>query len=182
MPFRTFRVLLLGLLLFGLLPGCQPPADEACVLIQSDFEQFEGWFDPLPGFLNTEQAHSGRYSYRLGNGAEYGSVYRTTLANTRCEGVPRRLRLSAWVYLPSGRIRKTKLVVQVDCHGRRPNVWRALEVSEVVRRYQQWERVQKNIALPTDLDPSDELQFYVWHAEANGEPTWVDDLLVEGWQ
>jgi hypothetical protein len=163
-----------------LLAGCQTGADRPCVLVNSDFEQFEGWVRPLPEFLSTEQAHSGRYSYRVPTNVEYGVGYVTKLS--ACDVVPRRLRLSSWVYLSSGRIRSTKLVVQIMCHGRRPDVWESLEVQEVVKRYQQWEPIHKIIYLPDDLDPTDEVKVYVWHMEAGGETTWFDDLKLEAWR
>ncbi|RSK31154.1 hypothetical protein [Hymenobacter metallilatus] len=169
-----------GLLAGLLLAGCGPAPSDSCVLLQSDFEQFEGWAHPLPPFLSTEQAHSGRYSYRLVEGTDFGSKFQQPLGIS-CAFVPRKLRLSGWVYLPSGRIGSTKLVVEINCQGRRKNVWECLEVQEVVKRYGKWEYVQKIIRLPPDLEPSDILQLYVWHVEA-GDPTWFDDLRLEGWR
>lgn len=166
--------------LLVLLSACQARNEERCVLLDADFEQFEAWGAPIPPFLTKEQAHSGHYSFRLPQGAEYGGNYVTTLG--KCATVPRRLRLSGWVYLPNGRIRSTVLVVQVLCHGRRPDVWEGLELSEKVKRYQTWESVEKYIRLPEDLNASDELKVYVWHADPNGEIILFDDLKVEGWR
>jgi hypothetical protein len=47
-----------GLVLVCGLAGCG--ADERCLLLNSDFEQFDGWVTPAPPFLSTEKAHSGR--------------------------------------------------------------------------------------------------------------------------
>lgn len=167
--------------LLGLLSACAARPDEPCVLLDSDFEQFEGWVRPLPEWLSTEQARSGSYAYRVPDHEEYGGGYVKTLGSM-CAFVPQRLRISGWVWLPNGRIRSTKLVVEVKCHGRRPDVWTGLEISQVVKRFQLWEPIEKTIALPADLQPSDELKVYVWHMEKEAEPTYLDDLKVEGWR
>lgn len=168
--------------LFGpslLMVGCHAarPAAE-CVLLDSDFEQFDGWIQPLPAFLNTEQAHTGHYSLRLAEGAEYSPSYHALL--DRCSFIPRHLYLSAWVYAPSGRMRSTKLVTEINCHGRRPNVWVPFELEEVVKRYQKWEFVHRTIHLPIDLEATDELKVYVWHPETGGERIWLDDIKLTG--
>jgi hypothetical protein len=163
-----------------MLAGCMPPADKACILLFSDFEQFEGLFSPLPAFLTEEQAHSGRHSYRMAPKAEFGPGYSTTLE--KCGFVPRKMRLSGWVYLPSGRIRSTVLVVTVDCHGRRPDVWQGINIDESVERYRVWVPVQKIMKLPDGLEPTDELKFYVWHNDTNGELLFLDDLKLEAWE
>lgn len=170
--------LLLGLLLAAL-GGCRPAADTAGLLLNTDFEQFEGWVTPLPAFLSTEQAHSGRYAYRVAPGQEFGAAFTAPLG--ACGFVPGRLRLSSWAYLTDGRVRATYLVLSVNCHGRRPDIWEGLQLSEVVKRYQRWEPVHKIIKLPADLAPTDELKVYVWHAEPDGTPTWLDDLKLEAW-
>lgn len=161
-----------------LLTACSP--GQPRLVFFSDFEQFEGWVSPLPAFLTTEQAHSGQYSYRMGPREEFGPGYATTFEKNGF--VPRRLRLSGWAYLPSGRIRSTILVINVQCHGRRPDVWEGMDIDESVARYQVWVPLQKHIRLPDDLLPSDELKFYVWHSDVNGELTFLDDLKLEGWQ
>lgn len=173
----SWRLGRLGLLAaFG---SCRPATEPPCLLLNTDFEQFEGWIRPLPAFLSTEQAHSGRYAYRVLPGEEFGSGFSTTLG--ACGFVPGRLRLSSWVYLPNGRVGSTYLVLSINCHGRRPDVWAGLQLSEVVKRYQRWEPVHKIIRLPSDLAPTDELKVYVWHAEPSGTVTWLDDLKLEAW-
>lgn len=164
----------LGILL---LPTACTPADDAGLIFSSDFEQFDGWTDTLPPFLNTERAYSGRYSYYVSDPGGFGQAYSTTLG--AAPFISRTLRLSAQVYVPNGRIRSTKLVFTLLRHGRRPDVWQALPIDAVVRRYQLWEPVQKIIHLPSDLDPSDEIKVYLWHVESGGESIWLDDLKLE---
>lgn len=154
---------------------------EPAFKVSFDFEQFTQWIAPSSPLLTTEQARSGKNSFRMEPGAEYGTIYSTTLKDAGSI-VPRELHLSGWVYLPSGRIRATGLVVSINCQGRRPDVWEALSIDQTVKRYQVWTPIRKYIHLPDDLLPSDELKLYMWHNEPNGELLFLDDLKLEGWQ
>ncbi|GAA3935328.1 hypothetical protein [Hymenobacter algoricola] len=167
------------ILISGLLAGCTPSDDKACTIFSSDFEQFEGWVSPLPAFLTQEQAHSGRHSYSMSPDEEFGLGYTTTLS--QCRFVPQKLRLSGWAYLPNGRVRTAILVVSINCHGRRPDVWQGLNLDISVARYQVWVPLFKYIDLPDDLLPTDELTFHVWRSE-KGELAFLDDLKLEGLQ
>ena len=149
-----------------------------CVLVSSTFEQYEGWVSSLPAVLSAEQAHSGRYSERLGRGVGAGPAHRVLLGN--CGFMPSRLHLGAWVYLPSGRIRSTDIVVEVNCHGRRPTMRLSLEIEQNVKRYQKWEYVQKYIRLPADMKATDELSVYLRHLESEGDNLWLDDIQLTG--
>ncbi|MDB5266970.1 MAG: hypothetical protein JWP58_10 [Hymenobacter sp.] len=159
--------------------GCAKDESNVCVLMNSDFEQFDGWVPTLPPFLSEAKAHSGRYSYFVGAGAEFAGTYHTTLE--RCGFIPSRLQLRGWTYLSSGLIRATNVVVEVRCHDRRPNIWRALAIDQVVRRYQQWEPITKTILLPSDLEPTDEVWVSVWCPE-RGDSKYFDDLTLEAWR
>ncbi len=164
-----------GLLALGLLAtACA--GREKCTLIASDFEQFQGWVDP-PAFLSTEHAHSGRYAYHMDRQTEFGASFITPLS--ACPFVPRRLWLSGWVYYPTGSVSAT-LVVAINCHGRRPDVWEGFSLDQVVTRYGVWVPVRKYIRLPQDLLPSDEVKFYVWHGNPYTDSAFLDDLKLEG--
>lgn len=168
-----------GLALGLMLPACTTTNQETCTVFTSDFEQFQGWVSPLPAFLTTDLVHSGRYAYRMSRESEFGPGYATTLS--ACSFVPRELQLSGWAYLPSGRI-SNALVVAINCHGRRPDVWEGFNLDEVVTRYQVWVPVRWHISLPDDLDPTDELKFYVWHQRGDADVATLDDLTLEGWR
>lgn len=160
-----------------MLAGCHANPPECCVLLNSDFEQFDGWGTARPSDLNEAQAHSGRYSLQLPAGAEYGNAYRTRF--DRCPRPLHYLYLSAWVYVPGQHTGSTQLVMEIDCHGRQPNVWQTFAIDEVVKRYHKWEPVYKRFRLPDGLAATDDLKLYVWHREA-GDNIWLDDLRLEG--
>lgn len=166
-----------GVVLVAALTGCQGPPT---VAFASDYEEFTGWSTqpPPPGFTS-EQAHSGTHAIKIEQNQEFTPAYSGTLG-TSLPFLPRQVALNAWAYLPDGRVRSSMLVVTVQCHGRRPDVWVALNLDQVVKRYGQWVSVQHRVSLPADLAPDDQLLAYVWHREA-GTVFYLDDLSFEAW-
>jgi hypothetical protein len=169
--FRWPGLLATSLLL--LLTACGPPPE---ILLDTDFEQFEGWNITPPAGLTTELAHSGHYAIKTEPGMDYAGTYSTPLA--RLPFVPRQLDLSMWVNLTNGRTREISLIVVVQRDGRGPDVWTNLPLQEVVKRYGQWEHVQHTVYLPSDLSPQDRLKLYLWHQDLGGEATYLDDLRI----
>jgi hypothetical protein len=170
---------LLGLLV--LLSACGGLGANPFRVAELDFEQPGPGIGPPPG-LPGFRAHSGANVLTVATGTEFTPIYPArALGLAVPAGVPRRLRLRAWVWLPSGRTRNTVLVATVNCGGRRPDVWQGLSLNQVVRRFQKWERVELPVTLPADLVPFDQLTVYVWHQEADGEPTYVDDVEIDAW-
>lgn len=134
---------------------------------------------PMPGF----HAHTGANVLSVNTGAEFTGVYTNALAALLPGGgIPRRLRVRGWAWLPSGRIRSTMLVSTVRCNQRREDVWQGLPLNQVVRRFQKWERIEQIVSLPADLQPTDQLTVYVWHNEMDGEPTYLDDVVIDVWR
>ena len=148
-----------------------------CPLIQTDIDDLVAAGKPPTGFSN-EQVRSGQYAIKIATGAEFAGDIRQTLGGA-CNFVPRRLRLRAWVFLKSGRIRGTNLVLTVRCNGRREDPRMSIPLHTTIMRYNKWERVQQSFTLPDGLLPTDELLFYCWHAEANGDVTYVDDVRID---
>lgn len=177
-PLRFAAKCWLGLCSILFLTACSA-TEGPCTIFESDFEQFQGWVSPLPSFLTTDYVHSGRYAYHMDRKEEFGPGYATTLGD--CPFVPTQLQLSGWVYLPHGVV-SSVLVVAINCHGRRPDIWKGFYLDEVVTRYGVWVPIQDYIKLPDDLEPSDELKFYVWHQNRYFDVAFLDDLKLEGWK
>lgn len=170
-----------GAIVAGLLTACGP-AGSPTRLAVADFEDpgpVNGPPPALPGFT----AHSGANVLTVATGAEFADILPAQPLRALCPAgrVPRRLRVQAWVWVPSGRIRNTILVAAVNCAGRRRDVWQGLAINQVVRRFHKWEKVQLTVPLPADLQPTDHLTIYCWHQEANGEATYIDDVEVVAW-
>ena len=155
-----------------LLAGCRTaPVD---VIAHNDFERLEGWLDPLPQWLTTAKAHSGRYATVVTPTMTYGPEYHATWEQM---GSPRRVRVRAWVWLPHERT-KVVLVLQA-ARGEDGLFWELLRVNDVVRRRGQWELVQRDFTLPDDLQATDYFKLFVWQRGASGENIYFDDISLE---
>lgn len=168
-----------ALLLLGLLAGCRSAVEKETVLLNCSFEEFEGWSQPIPTMLSTEKAHSGRYSYCVKQGDDFAGNYHTSLSD--CPEPPTMMRLDGWTYLPNVPIGATILVLEVHCHGRRPDVWKGIGIDQVVRRYEKWEHFTKTFRMLNDLLPSDEVKLYAWCPE-RGPTKYFDDLKLVAWR
>ena len=49
----------------------------------------------------------------------------------------------------------------------------------MVRRYGQWEPVTRDFTLPDNLEPTDQVKFYVWHVKPGDENIYFDDFSLE---
>ncbi|MBO3271875.1 hypothetical protein [Hymenobacter defluvii] len=151
-------------------------SSSSCALLKNDLESEQDTTG-----LTTKHAHSGHYSYVLPHGSQFGSkVFKAPLSS--CGKIPRKIRASAQAYVMSGRVGTTMLVVSLQCHGRRPDVWAALTINEAVKRFQTWVDLKKTIEIPADALPTDEVQVYVWHMDATAEPTYFDDFKIKGYE
>ena len=168
-----------ALLLLGLLAGCRSTKEKETVLLSTDFEEFEGWSQPVPAMLSTEKAHSGRYAYCVKQGDDFAGNYHASLSG--CLEPPTMMRLEGWTYLPNVPIGSTMLVLEVHCHDRRPDVWKAISIDQVVKRYEKWEHFTKTFRMPGDLLPSDEIKLYAWCPE-RGPVKYFDDLKLVAWR
>ena len=156
-----------------LLTACGPAPE---TLLDTDFDHFQEWGLQPPSGLTDQMAYSGRYAIKTEVGQDYFATYSTTLE--QLSFVPRQLDISLWAYLTNGRTREIMLVVQVLREGRGPDVWTALPLEQVVKRYGQWEHVDHTVFLPAGLSPHDRLKLYLWHVDTNGEATYLDDLRI----
>jgi hypothetical protein len=157
-----------------LLAACGGPAPE--ILLDTDFDHFQEWGIAPPGGLTDQMAHSGSYCIKTEPGMDYAATYSTSLE--RLSFVPRKLDFSMWVYLTNGRTREIGLVTQVQRDGRGPDMWTALPLEQVVKRYGQWEHVQHTVYLPSGLSPQDRVRVYLWHQDSHAEATYLDDLRI----
>ncbi len=143
----------------------------------------------LPGWANaatpasTDFAHSPPASTWAGAGRTFSGGFMTPLGSLGPHGeLPRKVRVRAWVWVASARTPGAAVVAQVRCHGRRPDVWLARSVQEVVNRLGQWEQVEYNYYFPDDLKSDDELVVFLWQLVADADAVYLDDMEIDVWR
>lgn len=175
-------VLAAALLPAGLLAGCSSNSGAAPatgLLAATDFENLDGWLADSPALatLTRDQAHSGRYSTVVSPGHDFSLGYNNALS--RLAPVwPARLRVSAWVLLPSERA-AAKLVTEVKGPGANgPGLlWEGLDLLKAVKVANQWQHVEQLITLPPTAKANSRLLVYLWRADTK-EPVYLDDLQI----
>lgn len=150
-------------------------------LAANDFENLDGWLADSPALatLTRTQAHSGRYSTMVGGGHDFSLGYNNTLSRLAPAGWPARLRVSAWVWLPSEQA-AAKLVTEVKgagAHAPGLLLWEGLDLPQAVKVTNQWRHVEQTITLPPTATANSRLLVYLWRADSR-EPVYLDDLQI----
>ena len=162
--------------------GCsQKPAapTNSDVLAANDFENLDGWLADSPALatLTKTRAHSGAYSTQVGPGYDFGLGYSNPLSRLASEW-PGKIKVSAWVFVPSNQ-EAGKLVTELKTGDANSKglLWEGLDLAKAVKSYNQWQYVEKVVALPEAAKPSSRLLVYLWRAESK-QPVYLDDLKI----
>jgi hypothetical protein len=88
------------------------------------------------------------------------------------------VRLRTWAWLPHGKGIRVSIIVQIN-RGNEQLYWQDLRVAQLVRRYGQWESVERDFVLPANLEPTDVLRLQVWQFGAMRDNLYLDDISLE---
>ncbi|QJX46931.1 hypothetical protein HMJ29_08290 [Hymenobacter taeanensis] len=145
------------------------------VLTDTSFEEVYGWgIDPAT--LTRERAHSGMYSMRVDPAHEYSMTYSVVIGQMSPRKV-KKIKLSAWVFLPSENTKAILGVQIVDPDQGYKEVFGDGVKMETVKEYNKWVQVEKVMELPETLAPTHNLKLFLWRAAAV-DPVYVDDVRL----
>ncbi|WP_303309529.1 hypothetical protein [Hymenobacter sp. BT730] len=171
-----------ALLVALFLAGCSSAPSttpDTALLAASSFENMDGWLADSPALatLNQDQAHTGKYSTMVSPGHEFSLGYSNKLSKLAPDW-PAQLKVGAWVMLPNDQA-AAKLVVEVQAPEHKgPNLlWEGFDLTQSVKRYNQWQYVEYTITLPTAAGPNHRLLAYLWLADSK-QPVYLDDLKI----
>lgn len=140
----------------------------------NDFEQLDGWLPEASPTLTTERAHSGRYSIMVDAAHPFSITYHTKLGELMSLR-PRRMRLSAWVWVESSSD-DAKLVFSVtvpdDPQGKSKAYAQVFLVDNWP--YRRWTHVSRDIDLPPEVSSQADLSIYLWN-DSNPDRVFADD-------
>ena len=166
-------------------PSCKPrdgrlPVKER-VLMQNNFEELDGWLPEAPAGLTTEQAHSGRYAISVAPDHPYSVTYRAALGRLSPHHRPRRVTLSAWVWVP-GFEGNACFVAAISVAGDPDHPFFNNSVFLNDRGpFGKWKKVSRSLDLPENIDSTSQLIIYMWN-NGSAAPVYADDLqLTELW-
>ncbi len=147
-------------------------------LLYSDFEQLDGWCPPNPS-LTTDFAHSGRFSIKTAPDIEYSLAYIKTLGLISPKRI-KRVKLSAWAYLPEASSGSARLTLAFDdpAQGNKLLLSEAIDLGEAAPEQNKWQEVSKEITLPDNIEFTHEMRIFIWKSSAT-TPTYIDDVRVD---
>ncbi|GAA3935273.1 hypothetical protein [Hymenobacter algoricola] len=146
-------------------------------LVRNDFDALDGWMgnNPVPS-LTREQAHSGRYSIKVGPESEYSIGFNSLLGRLSPTRI-KKIKISGWAYspaLPANGIVVTELK---DLTTGKQLLWQGLELSKEVKEKGKWIEIEKVIELPADAASATNLSVYLWRGSGQ-QTVYLDDLTI----
>ena len=145
------------------------------LVFREDFEHLDGWVPDPAASLSTEHAHSGRYSVKVSKAQPYSITYRLTLGQVFAQR-PRRLHLSAWVWVPAAE-EAAQLVLSISAPAPANTpllLWKELFLNDEWPS-DRWAHVSRDFDIPASGTSSQsQLLVYLWHGGAHN-PVFTDD-------
>lgn len=164
------------------LAGCSSGPDSASdanTLMVNGFETLGGWLpEEQSATLTQEQAHTGKTSLKVDQDREYSLPYSNLLGRLRDTPL-RKIKVSAWVFLPTAQAAATLVMEVTDpaAPAAKPLLWEGIKLSEAVKTYGKWTQVSSVLTLPASADASKKLSIYLWRT-GGSQPVYLDDLAV----
>ena len=182
----TYPRIWLSVLLSGLAAtGCHPRDGRTETrpreLMHTSFEEFVGWGPEVAPLLATDKAHSGKFSIRVDPQHPYSPTFRAALGKLCPTHRPRRLTLSAWVWVPSYQDQAVIVAAIANANDLDHPIFRKNIYLTDIGPLRKWKQVSRDLNLPPDIRANSQLTIYLWKSNAN-EPVYADDLqLTELW-
>lgn len=175
--YHTCAAALLALSLSACSDGSSPSSSEK-LLAANDFEQLAGWIgdNPAGATLTTDKAHSGKYSVVVKPGSDYGLGYGNVLS--KLSGTrPAKIAVSAWVLVPNKDAGAVLVTEIKDPATNKTLLWAGLDCGKQVKKFNEWQKVEKTIDIPAEATAASRIQIYPWRG-GGGQPVYVDDVEV----
>ncbi|ALW84486.1 hypothetical protein AUC43_04940 [Hymenobacter sedentarius] len=149
---------------------------EGTLVTENDFESTAGW-GVDPAALSREQAHSGTYSIFIDPSREFSLTYENALGQLSPQKF-KKIRLSAWVYLQSPK-GNGSLGIQITdpAQGNKAVSGEGIGLADVVKKYNTWVQVSKDMVLPDNITSANHLKVFLWRGMAT-QAIYVDDIRI----
>ena len=164
--------------------GCSPRGGRADVeervLMHTSFEDLEACSGIPQPSLTTEKAHTGKMSMFVDGAHPFSATYRKDLG-ALCDHRPRRLTLSAWVWVASPDDDAVIVLAITNPNDPdHPSFSKSLYMTPLGGSGK-WKQIRQSFELPAEIHANSQLVSYLWYANAQS-PVYTDDWqLTELW-
>ncbi|MDO7847951.1 carbohydrate binding domain-containing protein [Hymenobacter sp. M29] len=150
---------------------------EGTIVTRNDFENVQGWGGSNDASITTEQAHSGKYSLKVGPQNEYGYTYVQTLGQMSTARV-KKLTVSGWAWLPDkGATAQIVVSIAHSADKGSPVFYGSFTLPDEVKKYKSWQQISHTFTLPDSVQATNQLKCYLWRTSTN-VTAYVDDFTL----
>ena len=171
---RAFGVVL-GLLGLASCKSDNSAAADANQVAFNDFESLVGWTSGAES-LTKEQAHSGKYSVKVGPNTEFGQSYSMQL-NKIFDHKPHKLRISGWGYMTDSKATARLGFQLYDLTQNKEVFGEGIDYATAVQTPGKWVKIEKVITLPPAVAGEQQMRVFLYRNSASS-PAFIDDLAV----
>ncbi len=166
---------MLGLLSLASCKSDSEAAPDTNRIAFNDFESMVGWTSGAES-LSKEQAHSGKYSVKVGPETEFGQPY-TMQLNKILDHKPRKLRMSGWAYMTDAKSTARLGFQLYDMTQNKEVFGDGLDYAAAVQTPGKWVQITKDITLPATTTGAQQVRVFLWRSGATS-PAFIDDLSL----
>lgn len=141
----------------------------------NDFESLVGWTSGAES-LSKEQAHSGKYSVKVGPETEFGQSY-TMQLNKMFDHKPHKLRISGWAYMADSKATARLGFTLYDLVQNKEVFGDGIDYADAVKTPGEWVKIEKEITLPPTVTGEQQVRMFLYRASA-GSPAFIDDMGI----
>ena len=171
------KVLKFTLLLTGLFlsVSCDRQSSDK-ILVENDFDGLRGW-GLEHASINSERAHSGKYSVKIDGGLEFGLTFNQILG-TLTNKKPKQINVELWAYIPANTAKASFVVTLSKPESQEHQFYQSFNLVDKTKNYREWVKISKRLELPDDIQLSDKFGCYLWRSEPSEEVVYIDDLKI----
>ena len=126
--------------------------------------------------MTKEQAHSGKYSVKVGPDTEFGQSYTMQLSKI-FDHKPHKLRIFGWAYMTDSKATARLGFQLYDLAQNKEIFGDGIDYVDAVKAPGKWVKIEKVITLPATVTGEQQIRVFLYRNSASS-PAFIDDLGI----
>jgi hypothetical protein len=144
-------------------------------MYQNNFENYVDWGCNNFNTIHRGDAHSGNWCVEIDSVRIYGPTFLCKMKDLAVKN-PQSVKLSAWIYLPSGKS-KTEVTVSIGESGKSAILWGTLKTDDLIDSEKKWVHVSGEYEIPDNVNP--DANFAVTEKCTGTDRVLIDDIAFD---